>query len=1199
MTSADSGEYDLVDRVAEEFADRYRQGERPPVKEYLDRYPDLADELRRLLPAMAEIEQVKEDVDERAPAPVLPPLSHLGDYRILREIGHGGMGVVYEAEQVSLGRRVALKLLPHHRLPSGQQMRRFEREAKAAAKLHHTNIVPVFGVGEHDGQPYYVMQLIQGLGMDVVVEELQRLQSAAPNGTSPIDKTLTQNRKDLSVNDMARSLLAGDFRPESEAAKKPSILDDAAGQPWEPVHGGATASCAAATSALSSSAVRLPGQTEGSPASSGGKATYWQSVARVGVQAASALQYAHNQGILHRDVKPSNLLLDSRGTVWVADFGLAKMDDQQNLTNSGDVLGTFRYMPPEAFDGKADARGDIYSLGLTLYEMLALRPAFDELDRNRLVKQVTTAEPAQLKSRNPAIPGDLATIVHKAIDRDPTRRYPSAEDMQADLERFLNDEPIRARPAGTAERLWRWSRRNPAVAGLATSVLLLITTLAIVSAIGAIWLGTALRNAQNANADANQKLWESLVSQARASRMTHQPGQRLDALEAIKKARELPLPPGRSVDELRTEAIAALLLPDYEVAKEWDGIPNGVVASSFDATFERYAFGLAAGDISVRRTADGSEICHLAGRAGADPYGGLDFSPDGRFLHVRTYFGGTAGRFWKLDGPEPIKLLDDGHIACAFEPGGGRCAMTYPDGIVRILDLENLREAVRFRHNLHPNCRVAWNPRYPLLAFYSPANETYPIVDVNSGQVRRELHAARGIGWLDWHPDGEVLAACTEGDLRILLVDHRTGREVLPPLEGFKTRGISCRFSHDGNWLVTNDWTGLMRIWDARTGRQVLTHGHGGCLQFSRDDTLIGPIIHGSSLRILRLHANEELCSLTTKNGFNTDCRGLDASGLCLFAPTNDGISLLDLTRGEALSTLLMPKNAPLRFDPHDRSLWTCGVAGLLRWPFRNDPAEANLVRVGPPERLANHSSNGGWGASRDGQVIAIPDRTLGILLTDSRGRPVERLGLQNDVRHCDVSPDGRWVASGSHTLKSGGGARVWDVATKRQVADLPVGGVCGVGFSADGKWLVTTGGGCRLWEVGTWREGAALGSNNGRFAFSPAGSLLALGGDETGVVRLVRPDTGREIARLTVFEPTRMLPLCFTSDGASLTAVGAENQNLYVFDLRAIRRGLQTVNLDWDVPPLPPATPAPKTPLRVVVDLGNLRTKPTSHPAP
>ena len=200
--------------------------------------------------------------------------------------------------------------------------------------------------------------------------------------------------------------------------------------------------------------------------------TYWQSVARIGVQVAEALEHAHKQGVLHRDVKPSNLLLDNGGTVWVTDFGLAKVEDQPNLTHTGDILGTLRYMPPEAFDGRADQRGDVYSLGLTLYELLAMRPAFDEKERNQLIKRVTTEEPPRLDKLNREIPRDLVTIVHKAIDRETARRYPTAAALAGDLRRFLADEPIQARRASPTERWWRWCRRNPVVAGLTAALAL-------------------------------------------------------------------------------------------------------------------------------------------------------------------------------------------------------------------------------------------------------------------------------------------------------------------------------------------------------------------------------------------------------------------------------------------------------------------------------------------------------------------------------------------------------------------------------------------------------------------------------------------------------------------------------------------------------------------------------------------------------
>jgi serine/threonine protein kinase/formylglycine-generating enzyme required for sulfatase activity/tetratricopeptide (TPR) repeat protein len=484
-----SGKDALLDQLADEFAARYRRGERPSVQEYAARYPDLAEAIRELFPALVEMEQIKEEPAASGLAPTPVALQQLGDYRILREVGHGGMGIVYEAEQLSLGRHVALKVLPRKMLLDARHKRRFEREAKAAAKLHHTNIVPVFGVGEHDGLPYYAMQFIQGLGLDEVLDELKALRG--PGGklqplssrSSPTDSVGKRPGAEVSVEDVARSLLTGRFQADPEPTGT-AAAEQRVAEPCSPPLAGRLSE----TAALSASSVVLPGQSGTGRKAQTTKPTYWQSVANIGTQVADALEYAHRQGILHRDIKPSNLLLDTRGTVWVTDFGLAKADDHENLTQTGDILGTLRYMPPEAFEGRTDARGDVYALGLTLYELLAFRPAFEEKDRPRLIKQVTTTEPPRLSKLNPEVPRDLETIVHKAIDRDPAHRYQTAEDLAADLQRFLDDEPIRARRLSPPERFLRWARRNKRLAALCTLSVLLLIAVAVVSSIAALQL---------------------------------------------------------------------------------------------------------------------------------------------------------------------------------------------------------------------------------------------------------------------------------------------------------------------------------------------------------------------------------------------------------------------------------------------------------------------------------------------------------------------------------------------------------------------------------------------------------------------------------------------------------------------------------------------------------------------------------------
>jgi serine/threonine protein kinase len=429
-----------VDLLAEEFAEQCRRGNHPSVSDYVRRNPQMADKLREVLPPIALMEKLKvrnTSGNSAAAAPL--KLQRLGDFKIVREIGRGGMGIVYEAWQESLERHVALKVLSRVSTLDPQRLQRFEREARAAAGLHHTNIVPVFGVGESDGLHYFAMQFIQGRSLAEILTELS-------GGEHPGNPTST--------------------RGSGKASVATSPADSSIASP-APV-------------------VSVPPR---------GK-RYWRWVADVGRQVAQALGHAHWQGVLHRDVKPANLLLDGRGTVWVTDFGLAKLAERNDMTRSGDVIGTLQYMAPEGLRSQADARSDVYSLGLTLYELLTLRPAFSEESPAALMRRIAEGGPLPPTRINAHIPRDLETIILKATARDAAARYTTAGELAEDLENFLHDRPLSARRASNAERLWRWCRRNRAVSALAGT--------AAVCAIAAIvvgWVAYGItRNALNAEA---------------------------------------------------------------------------------------------------------------------------------------------------------------------------------------------------------------------------------------------------------------------------------------------------------------------------------------------------------------------------------------------------------------------------------------------------------------------------------------------------------------------------------------------------------------------------------------------------------------------------------------------------------------------------------------------------------------------------
>ena len=332
----------------------------------------------------------------------LPPGSRLGDFEILGELGRGGMGVVYRARQVSLGREVALKVLPGYARYGRSGVQRFQVEAQAAARLHHTNVVPIYAQGEHEGCFYYAMELVDGVSLDAVI----RGEAGGPSpGSGPADR-----------------------HPQLEEFR-----------PW----------------------------------GSWTRADYAR-LARLVAEVADGLEHAHRHDVIHRDVKPHNLLLGTDRRLHLTDFGLARLTDQPHLTVSGEIMGTPAYLSPEQVRGRAskiDRRTDIYSLGVTLYELITRHKPFDGETREQVIDGICTAEPVAPQRLNPRIPLDLETICLRAMEKDPQRRHPSAALLAEDLRRFSEGRPILSRRVTRVERAIKWVRRHKALtAALAATV---------------------------------------------------------------------------------------------------------------------------------------------------------------------------------------------------------------------------------------------------------------------------------------------------------------------------------------------------------------------------------------------------------------------------------------------------------------------------------------------------------------------------------------------------------------------------------------------------------------------------------------------------------------------------------------------------------------------------------------------------------
>ncbi|MCM2369067.1 serine/threonine protein kinase [Aporhodopirellula aestuarii] len=433
MSNLDETDDGRVVAAVKDYMRMLEAGNAPDAEAFMQQHAEIADELRPSLEGLALVHRAADP----KPATMVAPDAEftakpIGDFQIVGELGRGGMGVVYEAIQLSLGRRVALKVLPFASGLDEVRLQRFRNEAHAAAAIHHTNIVPVYAVGSDRGIHYYAMQLIDGSTLAELIENMRAKNTHDPSGET--DPALSET-----------------LEPKNDTVARHSTV-------------------------LNSNV--------------SARTRYYRSAVRMAHQAAMAIQHAHQYGVIHRDIKPANLLLDSAGKIWVTDFGLAQVQTEAtHLTRTGDPMGTLRYMSPEQAAGKReelDHRTDIYSLGVTLYELLTLRPAIEGNGYREMLNNVALHEPPSPRSIDPALPVELETIVRKAMAKLPAERYASAGDLADDLQAWLDDKPITAKPPTLFERLSKWRRRNSGLVTVA-SILLLFASLALLATTLMIW----------------------------------------------------------------------------------------------------------------------------------------------------------------------------------------------------------------------------------------------------------------------------------------------------------------------------------------------------------------------------------------------------------------------------------------------------------------------------------------------------------------------------------------------------------------------------------------------------------------------------------------------------------------------------------------------------------------------------------------
>jgi WD40 repeat protein/tetratricopeptide (TPR) repeat protein len=899
---------------------------------------------------------------------------------------------------------------------------------------------------------------------------------------------------------------------------------------------------------------------------------YYREVARLGIQVAEALEYAHRRGVLHRDIKPPNLVLDPLGNIWITDFGLAKFEEGEDLSHSQDVIGTLRYMAPERFRGVSTARCDVYALGATLYETITLRPPFQGKDQLQLIRQVENDTPVPPREIERNIPRDLETIVLKALAKSPEDRFSTAKEMADELRRFVENRPIRSRPIPMYQRLWRWCKRDPGLAGASLTAAALVVVLAVVSSLAAWNYRTQLKKVKASQAYAvaeykkgQEKLFQAHYDRAQAQRFSRREGQRFQSLAAIEEAvrigRELRLPP-ESFDRLRDQAIACLALPDLEPTGRAITRPPGVIAGAFDLALTRHALRFRDGAVSVRRVADEQEIARFKARGDRD-ISVFGFSPDGRYL-ATTHRPDPALSVWDIDR-RAVALEDPGPVndsAAKFSPDSRRIAVCHQNGELLVYNLVTGQPSRRWRLPA-PAHHLAFRGDGAQVAIPYSVEKRWScgILEVETGRLVRSFPLPGGNS-VAWSPDGTTLATACD-DQKIYLWDAATGIR-RATLEGHINLGLSAAFHPAGTLLASGGWEGRTWLWDPVLGRPWLTLTGGLWQEFSPD----GRLIVGSDSQFTPYLVDPALEYRTfarpSDKRLNHGRVSVHRDGRLLALGTDQGAAIWDLARGTELAFLPIGLAQHVMFEPSG-DVVTSGAAGVERWPIRFDPDRAEL-RIGPPRRLAGFPpTDCGLGEDRSGRIVAVAYRSAVHVLTPQREFTVSHL---DDCRSADVSPDGQWLATGSSMF---GGVRIWRIADGAEVSKLRIEGGTGAYFSPDGKWLMTDATPCRLWEVGTWQEYRQIGGYGK--AFSPDGRQVVVQ-DSDQALRLVEAETGRMLARFE--SPDQCFGwTTFSPDGSRLVVSTNDGPAVHVWDLRRIRRRLAKLGLDWDAPAFPEEDPA------------------------
>jgi len=1062
----------------------------------------------------------------------------LGRFEIRARLGAGGFGAVYRAYDPALDREVALKVPRAAVLEKPEAKARFLREPKAAARLRHPHIVPVFDVGSHEEHYYIASAYIEG---------------------STLEEVIARERPD--------------FRRAAE------IVCDLA----------------------------------------------------------EALHYAHEMGVVHRDVKPSNVMIDAQGEAMLMDFGIAHVErSEEKLTQDGAVMGTPAYMAPEQASstfGEVGPASDQYSLGVVLYELLCGPTPFSG-PPSVLIFNTTHREPDRPGKKNPAVPRDLETICLKAMSKEPPRRYADCAALAADLRRWLADEPIFARRVGPAERFVRWCRRKPALAAMSGIAAVLVVVVAV-AAIGYLKTSTVLdqeaaqrreaelareaAETQKQKAEAERREAESKLQQAESALQEalaalHEAeaafaeakteAERAEAERKLAEAKRLVAEAEKKQadaewEETLTELEPAVGRPQpvpIKIEPEPPAPPEnpplsptalvsrptpieGVQSWTIETRTQRglvwpltlspdgRMFATAGSDGAIRIWAfpSGRLLSVLVGHAGL--IHDLAWSPDGETLAS----GGSDStvRLWEMQSPRLARTLE-GHTedvgAIAWSPDGKTLASGSLYGILRLWDPNSgkPREYVLRGHGFTRIRSLAWSPDGKLLAAGSDNDRaSLRIVDAESGAMVRELE---GRGCAAWSPDGKVVASTTF-DETVLLYDAASG-ELRQTLKGFTQKPSGIAWSPDGSALAVPSGE-QVRVWDARS-RTVWKVGESGPrVAWSPKGSILACSSHASrkgDLRFVDLPSRQVRESSQGHRAHVTATAWSRGGRIIACGNSRGEIHLWDVVTKRLLRTLQAnprPVNS-LDWSPDDRAL----AAGLGYGGMDKNLSNLylwHMVPHTPYQMLRGHAAYVycvAW--SPNGEVLASGslDKTVRLWDAKSVRQLAVLVGHVAPVESIVWSPDGRTLASTCRDLFDRT-IRLWDVKTRRERQTLDNGesGV-GLAWSPDGRVLAS----CseqqsiRLWDPASGRALRTFDEHETplHLAWSPVGGTLAATHRHDPFVTFWDTVSGsllrsfpfnNNVNVMHVYQSYRTI--AWSPDGSTL-AIGAQDGTLWLWDVVA-----------------------------------------------